>query len=122
MLFSDDKHHLDKAHNNAGYESGGFQIEVPADGGKIQAVRVHGPYECFPMEKNARRENGVQDKHKEPCLKDGAREPVRLVFEDFVQYGIERNDQKGLQRLVDQIKPLHLTDDMERLVLTARGY
>ncbi len=52
-------------------------------------------------------------------MKDGAREPVRLVFEDFVQYGIERNNQKGLQRLIDQIKPLHLTDNIEYLVLIA---
>lgn len=84
VFFSDDKHHLDKAHNNADHESGGLQIEVPADSGKIQTVRVHGLYECFPMEKNTRRENGVQDEYKESCLKDSAREPIRLLFEDLV--------------------------------------
>ena len=55
-------------------------------------------------------------------MKDGTREPVRLVFGDLVQYGIERNDQKGLQSLIDQIKPLHLTDNIEYLVLIARRY
>lgn len=39
VLFSDDKHHLDKAHNNADHESGGLQIEIPADGGKIQRTQ-----------------------------------------------------------------------------------
>ncbi|MCI9122147.1 MAG: hypothetical protein HFG00_11605, partial [Oscillibacter sp.] len=53
-------------------------------------------------------------------MKDGVREPARLVFKDFVQHGIERNDQKGLQRLINQIKPLHLTENMEGLVLTVR--
>ena len=84
MLFGDDKYHLDKAYYNPDHESGGLQIEIPVDGGKIQAVCVHGPYECFPMEKNARGETGVQEEHKEPCLKDSAREPVWLVFEDLV--------------------------------------
>ncbi|MCI9122146.1 MAG: hypothetical protein HFG00_11600 [Oscillibacter sp.] len=59
VRFRDGKYHKDKAHSNAGHESGGFQAEVPADGGKVRAVRIHGPYECFPMEKNTRRENGV---------------------------------------------------------------
>lgn len=50
MLFSDDKYHLDKAYYDPDHESGGLQIEIPADDGNIQAVRVHGPYECFSID------------------------------------------------------------------------
>lgn len=65
------------------------------------------------------REILIKGPAKEPCLKDGTRKPARLVFEYLVQYGIERNHQKGLQRLMDQIKPLHPTDNIEHFVLTA---
>lgn len=74
------------------------------------------------MKKHSRGENGVQDEHKESCLKDSARELVRLMFKGFVQYRIERNDQKALQSLIDQIKPLHLADNIEYPVLIAFGY